>query len=408
MLSKKSREMAGGRIRRTGMHAKAQSAMGAVALLIIILSLIIGYILFIPPKERAELLGENGVPAASTGVAQDGKVLLQSAPGRIDFFEQKEIEHALPSVFIFTATEGTVLDQRPSIDIKHGLFSNNAVSYAFSLADPSRIESLLLSMSVKKSKGSLRITLNDVEILNSELGVGTSTPLKLPKSILEEENQLRFEVSSPGAAFWRVNRYLLQNVQVIADVKNVEAQSASSTFVVSDVEKNNVKSSVLSILPECDADEAGKLTIRLNEKEIYDSIPDCELPLKIELAAGVFVSGLNTLEFHTAQGSYALSPIKIETALQEIDFPSSFFDVTHAQFLAVQNGTKKVMVRLDFTEAVEKKTGQLIFNGKTNNFDTTGASFTLDVSEGLIDGGNSVKIKPKKTLEVSRLLVTLE
>src|SRR3989344_2166636 len=89
------------------------SAAGAAVLIAIIAALIVGFVILIPPQERAKLLDEPSTTTpTSPGAAQN---LLMESPGRIDYLAQKEIEHPLPVINIYTKTEAKVLGEQNEV-----------------------------------------------------------------------------------------------------------------------------------------------------------------------------------------------------------------------------------------------------------------------------------------------------
>src|SRR3989344_6751564 len=90
---------------------RGQSAAGAAVLIAIIAVLIVGFVVLIPPQERAKLLNE-GSNTSTIIPATIEKKLLAVSPGRIDYLAQKEIEHPIPVVNIYARTEAKVLAEK--------------------------------------------------------------------------------------------------------------------------------------------------------------------------------------------------------------------------------------------------------------------------------------------------------
>ena len=79
---------------------RGQAASGAAIVIIILAVLIILYVLFIPPQDRAELLGES--TGGSGSIVEGGKgVLFSQSPGRIYPNKANFIEHTMPSFMVF-------------------------------------------------------------------------------------------------------------------------------------------------------------------------------------------------------------------------------------------------------------------------------------------------------------------
>src|SRR3989344_8331000 len=220
---------------------KKGQAAAAAALIAVIAAMIVLYIIFLQPEDRAELLGEDTFSRSGGRSFSSSRnvTLMNETPGRIDFLSQKKIEHSIPTAHVFTQTEGAVLEQKDSMTVERSLFSSKDGMFEFSLADLSNTENVLLSFGVQEPRGQLIITLNDETIVDTEIITPNIDPIALPSRILRDSNILSFQVSSPGIAFWRTNRYALVDVQVTGDVTEITARRSRSTFLVSSVEYGN-------------------------------------------------------------------------------------------------------------------------------------------------------------------------
>lgn len=390
------------------MDKRGQAA--AAVLLAIIAFFLIVFIILIPPAERAELLGEQqGSPSVSgsSGIIKE-KTLLTVSPGRIDYLAQKEIEHPLPVVNIFTRTEAKVLAQKNLALATRGIFTEETSDFAFSVADPANTENVLLTFNLVEISGRLKITFNGEKIYDDEASVGSLKPILLSKTLLKEDNLITFSVSSPGIAFWKTNGIRLEEIKVIADVTSVEAQSSKNIFLVSETEKANLEKVVLKFQPDCNFGQSGKLRVTINGNEIYNSLPDCEIALvPIELSPSLVHEGENEIIFSSDKGEYLLSHVLIASRLKEVDFPTYYFDLSLDDFNKVLDGSLRVRLNLDFVDVIVQKTGDLIFNGHTLPFDTKEGSFVADLSDYTVKGTNALKIKPSKTIEIRQLEVDL-
>ncbi len=387
---------------------RGQSAAGAAVLIAIIAVLIVGFIILIPPKERAKLLEEKSTASTPTAPGVAEKNLLKVSPGRIDYLAQKEIEHPLPVVNIYTLAEAKVLAEKNVAYAKKGLFSEQADKLTFMVPDLKHTKDMLLSLEVKQAEGKLIVSFNGEEVFNDEVKLGSLTPISIPQNLLQEQNEVVFTVSSPGLAFWRTNDLSLQNIKVVAEVTSVEAQSSKNIFLVSEVENKNLEKVVLKFQPSCDFNKAGALMAMINGKVVYSAVPDCDLSMvPIELSPGALNQGENEIIFKTEKGAYLLTHIVIESELKEVDFPSYYFELSYEEYNDVAEGDNRVRVTLDFVDIVARKFGDLEFNGHKIYFDTKEVSYALDVSDDIVQGANSIKIKPRKTLEVRELKVDL-
>ncbi len=396
-------------------NRKGQAAAGAAVLLAIIAAIIVTYIILIPPSDRQELLGSSS--SSSGGGSSSGKIgttglvsqtnLMTVAPGRVDYLAQKDLEHTLPDITLMSRSNSKVLAEKASIVATKGIFSEKKSSFAVTFDDLKNTENVLLTYTPKVAEGMMSVFLNGQEIYSGAVNVKSPKPLFLAKSALEEQNVIEFAVSSPGLAFWRTNELRLEDVRVIGDVQDVEAQVSKSLFSVSDVEKRGMEKAILKFLLDC-SELAGKMKVSLNGNEVYSGVPDCSSPqLSFELSPSLFYDGQNTLLFSLDKGSVILSHPKIQTKLKDVVYPTFYFQVSLEQFQAVKNLKKKVYLTADFVEVVDAKTGEFVVNGKVVPFNTKEGKLAIEVTNEIVQGNNAVMIKPQKTLEIRELKADL-
>ncbi len=394
-------------------NRRAQAAAGAAVLLAIIAAVIVAYVILIPPQERQQLLGEGGPSASgvSTAVSSSsgsvaGQNLLTAAPGKIDFLSQKDLEHTLPDISLQTKTDSKVLGEKASIYAKKGIFSEKKSDFSFTVSDIGNTENILLAYTPKIVDGNMVVVLNGEEIFNGVVNVKSPKPILLSKNLLKADNVLEFAEASPGLAFWRTNELSLEDVRVLGDVTNLEAQVSKSIFSVSDVEKRNMDKAILKFQLDCSEGDAGQLLIMLNANEVYSGVPDCNQPaLSFEISPNLIYENQNVLLLKTNRGSFALSHPRVISKLKEISFPSYYFQLSLEQFGSVKASKKKVYLTVDFTDASTQKTGQLEINGHVNGFDTKEGKLALEITNYVVQGNNAIVIKPAKTFDVRELKV---
>jgi len=252
------------------------------------------------------------------------------------------------------------------------------------------------------------VRLNDEQIYNAPLTEGGSQVVPLPSNLLEEENVLTFAVSSPGLAFWRTNGISLENVKIIADVTALNAQTSRNVFLVSETEKRTLDRIVLRFQPDCKFNEVGKLSIVVNDREIYNALPDCDVAMvPIEISPDLIQMGENEILFTTERGQYLLSHVLLKSKLKEIEYPTYYFDLSLEDYNKVKAGSYRVRATINFVDVVSSKFGDIVFNGDLRHFDTKEAAETLDLTDDIVRGTNSFKLKPKKTLEIRQLTIDL-
>lgn len=392
------------------MERRGQAAAGAAVLLAIIAGFIVMFIILIPPADREELLGDSKTTTTSKTVdtAVTQKNVLLVTPGRVDFLAQKEIEHPLPVVNIYTKTESKILAQKNMGYAKKGVFTEEVSEFHFSLPDVDYIDDVLLSFFVESTKGRLIILVNGQEFFEGDVQKGNVAPLTLPKGLLAEENVITFAISSPGLAFWRTHEAVLQNIKLVGDIMDVAAQSSKHVFLVSDTEKANLEKVMLKFQPGCTYGVVGKLTVTLNGNEVYSGIPDCDIALvPIEVSPSLLYEGENTITFYAEKGTYILSHVNVVSQLKEVDFPTYYFELSKEDFDALQNKDRKLRLKIEFVDVITAKTGTFVFNGHSYNFDTKAVTEVIDVGDSAVMGTNALKVKPKKTLEIRELRVDL-
>ncbi len=386
------------------MVKRGQAAAGAAILLAIVAGLLIGFIILIPPPERAALLGTPSVTTTGTTAAGE-RHLLSASPGRIDYLTQTEIDHPLPAINVFTKSSAEVLATRNSLYAKKGLFSEESGTFSFSLSDVAHTENILLGFTSDAStSGEILLSLNGEEIFRGS----ASQTVSIPQSLLQANNQITLQVASPGIAFWKTNQALLKNVNLVGDVTEVEAQSSRNTFLVSETEATNLERVVLRFQPDCLINQVGPLRISVNGVEIYQAVPDCDLAfVPIEFSPQLLNRGENEVIFYASRGNYLLSHVEIQSKLKAIEYPAYYFDLSVEEYQRIRAGDQRLRLQLDFVDVAVSKFGDFVFNGALRHFDTKEPTITLDLSEDVVRGTNSLKIKPKKTIEVRSLKVDL-
>jgi len=387
-------------------HKRGQAA-GAAVLLAIIAGLLIMFIVLIPPQDRADLLGEQ---SSSSTSSSSGTVsnYLSAYPGKIDHLAKTEIEHNIPAVTIHTDVESKVLAEKNIAYAKRGVFSNEPSTLRFSVLDLANTQNLYLNFRVKSVSENLIISVNGEEVYHGEAFAEDSLTVTIPKNILTMDNEVIFSASSPKFVFWATNEISLEDIKVVADATNLEAQTAKVTFLVSKEEKNNLDKAVLKFQPDCNYGEVGRLHVSLNGEEVYSGYPDCDLAMvPIDISPTKLYAEGNELIFKVEKGTYFLSHVVVESKLKAIDYPTYYFELTEEKYQNLQDNNYKVRLRLNFVDAEERKYGDLVINGHVIPFDTQSASYQVDITRDAVRGANAVKIKPGKTIEVREIRVDL-
>jgi hypothetical protein len=381
-------------------------AMAAAALIVIITLLIVAYILFLPPAEREKLLVEE---EENVTAEEEIEVLLSETPERIYPLTQREFEQELPSINIMIKEVGTELKKVDSLFVSRSLFSDKNAVVEFEVIELDDIKNVLLNFVVQESDGRLIIKLNDFEIYNREITTANIQPILLKEGLAEGTNILEFSVSGPGVAFWRTNKYALEDILVTGDVVDRTAQESKLTFLVSQAERDNLKKVKLHFFPECDLAEAGKLDIWINNYNLYSAIPDCGSPNRpIEFSPDKLVPGENQLIFKTEKGSYLVDHIRLTSELEKIEAKTYYFSLSQEKFNDIEDGFLDAILYMRFIDDETAKEAKIYVNGKVIGLDQTEIEFERVINNYVVKGNNALKIEPDKAIDVVELEVRLE
>ena len=393
--------------RKRSFAKKAQAAAAAAVLVAIIGAALVSYVVLVSPEERAKLLDEDFDDSDSTSGSSD--TLLREYPGNIEFLSVDEIDHSIASIHIYTETNSEVLTERSSLQMKRTVFSSEDGLVSFSVDDANLVDDVLMNFRVTEASGTLTVSFNGEDLLEQEVVVGDSVTIDLPSELLELENELKFSVSSPGAAFWKSNMVNLESVKLVADVTDISHREATGIFSISDTEAENLETAVFSFQPDCSSDVEGTLTITLNnEYSLYSATPDCRVQMgDVELDPSMLFVGQNTLHFYTEEGDYVLHNLEVESVLERVEYSTYYFQLTYEEEQSVISDDSTVEVTLEFSDDSETKTGYVSINGYKRHFDTTGSSYSFDISDYAVNGNNAISIQPSRTIEVRELTVEL-
>ncbi len=327
--------------------AKRGQASGTAAATVIgiIGLLIVFYILFLPPEDRAELLGEpynsgssgssGGSTTTTTTKVDTSEPILVVNPGTIDYSALDEYEYRVPSFTIRKTTDAAVIDSMSNFYIRNGWFDKQNTNFSFEIDNLEETDNIMLSISLAKKKGRLIITLNGNEIYNFEPAQLNIKPIELPKSYLEEgKNNLMFSVSDVGMSFWTTNEYSIENMKLTGDFTDTSKQEARNYFYITEEEGENIRSANLKFNPDCIVSQTGYLDVFLNNMPVFSGIPDCGILNTYHFSPDILLAGRNTLKFRTEEGSYLIDLISVNTELDEPVHPTYYFELDWDLFMS--------------------------------------------------------------------------
>ncbi len=391
-------------------NKKAQAtSSGASTLIVIITLIIILYVLFLPPESREELLGDN---TSSNGENQEAEeqenILLSENIGTLTYFPSTIELHNIGNIYLFETTDAEVLDSINPFIIRKGWFDEKFKTINFKIGELENTENVILSITSTKAKGILYIYLNDELIYEGEFESLTPAPVTLKKSLLNEDNTLKFKIDGVGLAFWKTNEYQFKNMQIIGDVTDISGQEGQNTFTLTNTEYLNLEESVLKFIPYCsNINEIGKLTIQINNRNVFSAIPICDDSYQQSFSPAILNSGQNKIKFTTSKGSYSLEQIKIVDYLKETKSALYYFEINESQYEEITNEENDALLTLSFIDDDENKKATINVNGHLTEIDQTEKEFNKNINNWVEQGNNYVEIKPKTTLNIVDLIVEL-
>ena len=392
------------------MKKKAQaSASSASTLLIIIALIIVLYILFLPPETREELLAENATSGEGESEAAEENILVSENVGTLSYIPTTLEQHSIGNIYLFETTNAEILETINPFIIQNGWFNKKSKALSFKVPDLENTENIMLTITASKTKGILIIYLNNEVIYESQFETITPAPISLKKTLLKEDNTLRFELEGVGAAFWKTNEYQFKSMQIVGDVTDLSGQEGQNTFIITNTEYLNMESAKLAFIPYCSGIQGvGKLTIQINNHNVFSAIPICDDPYQQSFSPAILNSGTNEIKFTTAKGSYSIEQTSIVTDLKETKSAIYYFDINQSQYNQITSNEKDATLTLKFVANQENKKATLNVNGHLTEIDQTDPEYSRNIDSWIELGNNYVEIKPKADLHVVELTVKLE
>ena len=384
------------------------SGTSAAVLVAIIAIMIILYTLFLPPEDRAKLLEENDDDNNKINDI-DGKILLLKDPGRLDLIKKKEIEHKVSSFNLVSQTKGIILKEMDSISAKRTSFNEESMNMRFDIKDVENTDNILLSFTNMESAGKLIITLNDKVIVQKKINDINPAPIILPKENLFSSNSLKFSVTSPGLLFFKTNRYSLENIKIFADVTDISGLENEQSFFVTELEKENLEKVLVSFMTNCKSDKIGSLNLFLNSMQVYSGIPECEMPINLELAPNKLIEGENNVRFSADKGSYVIDQAKIKSKLKEEVFQTYFFEVTAEEMNHLKNNDIDINMSLIFVKSDDLQDVEVRINGRKFGIDNEERLYSELIDPYIKEGNNAISLKPlDSTVDIVELKIFIE
>ncbi|MCB9358605.1 hypothetical protein H6503_01615 [Candidatus Woesearchaeota archaeon] len=315
----------------------SQYKVAAPNLIIAIAVLVLLYILFLPPADRAELLGDQTTTVTTNGQVQgtsqgyspyaQKETILTETPGKIDYSSLNELEIPLNSFTLFKTVNAEVIEEFNPVYVKNGLGDKSVKNLTFDIDNLANADNFQLSFSTPKHEGVLTIKLNGNTIYEYDIQTINPEPISLKKTLLSNENSLEFSTSEVGWRFWETNEYSIENIKVIGDVTDTSRQQSMNTFFLSEKQGESIERALLKFHPDCKTNDVGRLTIKLNDRTVFAGIPDCGTLNFVEFAPNMIFVGKNKIDFITDQGSYLVDLITVKLEFEDNEIPVYYFEL---------------------------------------------------------------------------------
>ncbi|MBD3259696.1 hypothetical protein GF371_03640 [Candidatus Woesearchaeota archaeon] len=383
---------------------------GAAAFVALLAAVIILYMLLVPPEYREEILGPVVPGEEEPGVITPGGEpvteveILSKVPGRLDKLATPSLTVPLDSVVLFSDVESKKIGEATSVFAQNSLLSEETDAIRFNVLDPVNTQNVLLTFKAKKSKGRIVIKLNGNVVFNDIITQPTITPIPIPTEYLQKQNLMEFRVAGPGWKFWSTNEYLLENVQIVGDVKDVSHLEAKTRFILDSNDLLNTKKARIQFVPNCAPGEAGPLELYINDQMIEKATPLCGDLQRTEFLPQKLKTGENTLTFKTDAGSYIIDQILLTFVFREPVIPTYYFEIEEEDLDELLDSEDKYAdLELEFV-GPEFKNLDVYINGHTIHIDEKGTSFNMNIEEFLIYGTNAIKLYPRsRNIDVTSL-----
>jgi hypothetical protein len=318
-------------------QVRSSASSAAVALLLIAIAIVM-YVMFLQPEDRDALLNNGNVGGSDDFFLSSGGLfgdyVLNENVGYLTEAGSKEKEFDLQAFRLYSGIDSTVIKEMPSLYVERTIFENK-----------NKTSNLKIAFNYANPTGRLGIYLNGREIFNRNLmgsdgGLLSMDPVSLPHEFLNTTNVLVFVVSSPGIAFWKINRYEISNFVLVGDVKDDSSSLASQSVYLSSSEVSKADSALLKYLPDCNFGEVGNLEIYFNGKKQFNAIADCGIMNSVIIPISLLQPEENVVSFKSLGGSYLIDQPSLKIEFAEELNPLYYFYLPDSQFDVVDDDTE--------------------------------------------------------------------
>ncbi|MCC7574693.1 hypothetical protein KO361_03825 [Candidatus Woesearchaeota archaeon] len=389
---------------------KAQAGNHAAILVIIITGLLVLFVLSISPEEREKLLNDETTTNGEDPLFPGSTTLIRAVPGQVKYSPETEIIHEFSPFNLNAEVKGELIHTKNSMYLKNSAFEKITDTITFKI-NPETTNNILLNFNVEQSSGSLIIHLNGETIYNAPIRPGNSPPINIAPSLLRQENTLQFQVSGPGAAFWRYNHYTIKDINLYGDITDLTRSKATQVFNIATKEANELKASNIRYLPACKPETTKNLRVHINNFEIFSGIPDCEVFNTIQIPINYLYEGINDITFQIEEGRVLIDRAIIQNSLEKPYTLTYYFEVQDKYFNFVNDeyelkNNYETMLDITFPNNNQKRF-ELTINGKPISFNTARLRETRSMQFFLQPGTNSIQINPKSELTITEIRIRI-
>ena len=395
-------------------NRRAQEEGKAVGVLLLIIALfVVLYMLFIPPEERADLLGEDTSDLTTTNVPSTSSEteILADAPGIVSPNLNFGTTHNIPSVNLYVKTEPKITPLASSLIIKKALFSSTSpqLSFPFDLSADS--EKVILKLDTHQGEGTLEIDINDNTIFTEEITTKSSRIIEIPRTFLKKNNRLTFTASGPGLAFWKTNQYVIKDIVLKEEFSLVNSKEMR-TITLKQKEYETLKDANLEYILYCNKEPKKGVTLMqllINNKNVLSrQLPCISKKETIEIPLSLLQTQTNTVTLAIDDGDFSFHDIKLITESAEQGQPDYTFTINKETFDKIVKGIKKVELDFFLEDTSQKKTARIHINDGSVLMKTTSNRFTVDISAYIEQGTNFIQILPSNTFSITGFKILLK
>ncbi|MFA6089355.1 MAG: hypothetical protein WC755_05800 [Candidatus Woesearchaeota archaeon] len=376
---------------------------GAFALVLFTVAFIILYILLIPQADRDYLLNGNSnntdTSILSNNTASNvifSKDNLQLSPNVAD----DEFDISLEPFELYTKVQGKkYLDINP-VHVTRSIVFNNKKMVTFDVNNYKDLKSMQLHFKADIASGKLRIKVNnylvsefdDLEFSSSK---DLKTPILIDKNILKEKgNIIIFEVASPGVYFWKISEYDLKYITLYENVE-IYNQQATVTFDFSKEELVNIEEATLKY--SVTATDPGNVEIFLNNRLLFSGEPALQGESKHRLFSADLKEH-NALSVISQKGSYNFFGMSVEGTYNQAEEDKYYINIDKKE--------RKYEIIFDLIDTVNQKRFYFYINENHYSVDTRSDSMTIDITDSVKAGRNTLVFTPTGKVAIANLKIT--